>query len=616
MTTQERHNQLATSDLNTILNRARSGPTDNKQLLDAMLTSGCGRRTLGPDPTVHEASILESFVIGSIIGGTSLKRSNSADESEVTTLNYTVDSPQASMTTCFDHGLSGRDCIVAPHRTASDIMPSSTGNHVRGVKPSIFRTSAPPPPTSHGSYLYQEIHRASAITEPRQPNEHNNMLMFQPQLPSGWKERWSNTKQKPYWVHPDFGSTWHCPGLIVNDGHETRRNEEEFNADMSVRTRQLNTLHCQNGNMTQSTIPAESSISIVRLNADNTIQTSHDTHPVEQFAQDVPTTLSRGANGCETYSVEARQSRMATSAQVSGWNSTCNIVDSDFSIKPNPSQCLDGSSADVSSNCLTQEFETKLDESTVNDNEAETEVNTGNDEIEYDHDYASLREFNEEDDGIDVKFGTADHDDIGGQILGTVADEKSDVNDEEDTEVNAVVKHSRAKYASPLSTINEFHRGSACQSSEVSLDDDSSISGYRDGSNVPIFSPKPSFEDSVVCCSNDRSAPDDVENTRFDDAEMSPDNWESSNLGGFDANDLDTEPKKKSNIASSLSRGRKKKSFFPPGPLCSLQFLEEIENKEFDTPLWRRMKRKRSTLSSVKAQKSKQRQKQRRNTLY
>jgi hypothetical protein len=613
MMTQQGHNQLATSDLSTLLDRARSGPADNKQVLDAMLTSGCGRRTLGPDPTIHEASVVESFVIGSIIGGPSLKRSNSADESEVTTLDYTVDSPQVSMTTCFDHGLSGRGGIDAPHQSASDIMPTNAGNHVRGVKPSIFRTSAALPSTSHGMYLYQEIHRASAINDPRQPNEQNNMLMFQPHLPAGWKERWSNTKQKPYWVHPDFGSTWHCPGLIVSGGYDTRRNEEEFNEDMSVRTKQLNTL--------QSAIPAESSIS--RLKGDNTIQTSHDTHPVERFALDVPTALSRGVNGCETYSAGARQSHVTTSTQVSEWNDIGNIVDNDFNMNPNDekrinsAKCLDGSSVDISSKCLTQEFETKLDDSTVNDYEPETVINTGDDEIKYDHDYASLGEFNGEDDGVDAKFDTADYDDIGGQILGTVADEQSEVNTVEDTEVTAVVKHSRSKYASPLSTIHEFHRGSACQSSEVSLDDDSSINGYRDGSNAANFSPKPSFEDFVVSGSDDRSALDDVGNATFDDAELSPDNWESSNLGSFDsdANDLETEPKKKCNVAPSLSRGRKTKSFFPPGPLCSLQFLEEIENKEFDTPLWRRMKRKRSTLSSVKAQKSRQRQKQRRNTL-
>jgi hypothetical protein len=57
---------------------------------------------------------------------------------------------------------------------------------------------------------------------------------------------------------------------------------------------------------------------------------------------------------------------------------------------------------------------------------------------------------------------------------------------------------------------------------------------------------------------------------------------------------------------SSGSYGSKKK-FFPPGPLCSLQFLEEIEKREFDTPTWRRTKRKRSTLTSVRAQKHRQR---------
>ena len=48
------------------------------------------------------------------------------------------------------------------------------------------------------------------------------------------------------------------------------------------------------------------------------------------------------------------------------------------------------------------------------------------------------------------------------------------------------------------------------------------------------------------------------------------------------------------------SSDQRKRKFFPPGPLCSLQFLDEIEDGDFDTPLWRRMKRKRSSLTSVK----------------
>jgi len=749
----QRH-EKPSGGLDELLDRARKGPTDNKRVLDAMLTSGCGRRTLGPDPTVNESS-MES-IVGTIIGGTSLKRSTSIDESEVTTMDYTMDSSHASMTTCFDQGLSGRGGVVAPHHTASDNLHSIAGKQIRGailrsaVPPpspaksqvmswyhemqrasattdtrptteqnhtgamsSIFRTAVPPPPTSQvmpsyqenhrtssitdirqqtepifrtavpppsssqaiSSYQemqrasaitdtrpssdqnqmgampsilrpavppppsssqampsYQELYRASDITNSRPPTEQNHTVV-QPPLPAGWKVRWSNTKQKPYWVHPDFGSTWHCPGVIVNDGSEFRRNEV-FNAELRFETNNHPTAsYVPSGNMAQSTVPGE---------RDNTNMRHNNNDHISKFTQEDPNTSSSGTNyESESYNIGARQSHVAYPEQMSEWNGADNTMDnSKFDQNPddydraNTAKCLDGSSADVSSRCLTQEFETKRDGST--DNGAEAVVDNGNnDAVEHGHDYASLGEVNGEEN--DVGVGNTDYGDIGENIFDTVADEQSDL-------INAVVKHSR-KYASPLSTINETHRGSACQSSEVSLDDDSSINDDPDRSKQ-TFSPIPSFDGPDVSGSDDSSAPDDagnigVDNTAkspvnwdsnqggydsdddagnigIDNTAKSPDNWESSNQGGFDSDDydLDAEPKEKRK-ASSRRGPRKKKSFFPPGPLCSLQFLEEIENDEFNTPLWRRMKRKRSTLASVKAQKQrqKQRQKLRRATL-
>ncbi|KAL3757577.1 hypothetical protein ACHAWU_006022 [Discostella pseudostelligera] len=165
----QRH-EKPSGGLDELLDRARKGPTDNKRVLDAMLTSGCGRRTLGPDPTVNESS-MESFV-GTIIGGTSLKRSTSIDESEVTTMDYTMDSSHASMTTCFDQGLSGRGGVVAPHHTASDNLHSIAGKQIRGA---ILRSAVPPPSPAKSQVMswYHEMQRASAITDTRPPTEQN-----------------------------------------------------------------------------------------------------------------------------------------------------------------------------------------------------------------------------------------------------------------------------------------------------------------------------------------------------------------------------------------------------------------------------------------------------------
>lgn len=39
----------------------------------------------------------------------------------------------------------------------------------------------------------------------------NGSVVTHPKLPPGWRVKVSRSKNKAYYVHPDFGSTWHCP---------------------------------------------------------------------------------------------------------------------------------------------------------------------------------------------------------------------------------------------------------------------------------------------------------------------------------------------------------------------------------------------------------------------
>ncbi|CAJ1948154.1 unnamed protein product [Cylindrotheca closterium] len=39
-------------------------------------------------------------------------------------------------------------------------------------------------------------------------------IYLHPQLPSGWEIIVSETQKRPFYVHPDFGSTWHCPIIL------------------------------------------------------------------------------------------------------------------------------------------------------------------------------------------------------------------------------------------------------------------------------------------------------------------------------------------------------------------------------------------------------------------
>ena len=52
--------------------------------------------------------------------------------------------------------------------------------------------------------------------------------LFQ-RLISGWGTRWSKTKKRPYYVHPDFESTWYCPGLKSTTIHGYTRGEWDAN---------------------------------------------------------------------------------------------------------------------------------------------------------------------------------------------------------------------------------------------------------------------------------------------------------------------------------------------------------------------------------------------------
>lgn len=39
-------------------------------------------------------------------------------------------------------------------------------------------------------------------------------IYLHPQLPSGWEIVVSESQKRPFYVHPDFGSTWHCPIIL------------------------------------------------------------------------------------------------------------------------------------------------------------------------------------------------------------------------------------------------------------------------------------------------------------------------------------------------------------------------------------------------------------------
>jgi hypothetical protein len=148
-------------------------------------------------------------------------------------------------------------------------------------------------------------------------------------------------------------------------------------------------------------------------------------------------------------------------------------------------------------------------------------------------------------------------------------------------DVDALLRRGRMCVKSPLATIKEIHQDSdGYQSSEAS----------NDGSKLQNISMnlERSFEESSDGAI-DFGASSGTNN------EVPTSVCLDSDEDGHDSDSYEPCAEKKTKRNSSRSHGSKKK-FFPPGPLCLLQFLDEIEKEEFDTPLWRRMKRKRSCI--------------------
>jgi len=564
-----------------VLDRFRNGPADNKRVLDAMFKSGSGR--LGPrhGPTHHEVST--DSLVGSIVGGASLQRSDSADESEVTTAGYIKeDSSQTSMTTRFDRDEADRGGFASYH--TNEFVPSRAGGldsvRVSAQSQSMFRGKIP----SNAAHFHQELCRANAIDD-RKTSEQS--LARQTYLPAGWRVRWSKTKQQPYWVHPDFGSTWHCPGLIPNVGHATARNElhddQLILEGMQIRQSEHDLRHSMAYN---SSLTSES----------DTATASHLARVLQGGGSSVKSTIdefsmpkSINANSQVNYNFYADDGEANDIILHRGANAT---------------KHLDVSSAEVSTKCFTQDFETYgIDEDQLKSATEcyhENEKQHDNDPVEFEYDQrdshgdsddgnnhrdgASRESLNDQEDDVEDSIEQEDDDeDEGASVLESTAESggSSAINSlmTDFVDVDALLQRGGMCVKSPLATIEEIYQDShGYQSSEAS----------NDGSKLQNISMnlERSFEESSDGAI-DFGASSGMNNQVPTSVHLDSDE------DGHESDSYEPRAEKMTKRNSSRSHGSRKK-FFPPGPLCSLQFLEEIEKEEFDTPLWRRMKRKRS----------------------
>jgi len=515
-------------------------PTDDKRILNVMPKSS-GGPSHRPAPPLNKQlpdASLDSLV-GSIVGVTSLQRMESADESEVTTAGYFPheDSSQASMTTRFD-------------RDDEEESVHNVGGLVLIQQQRVFRGKT----SSNAAPYHRELRHANAFDE-------DGMTVATQQrihLPAGWQVRWSKTKQQQYWVHPDFGSTWHCPGLITNNDVRyaaTCRSESLFDDQKVAQGKPIRHSASPPPRPSSTIVPNQSATFNSTIHDE--YQTSAGCHSQRNEAEEA---VARGAKKAESLDVS--------------------------------------SSADVSTKCFTQDFETNGNDHGVDDDDDakgvtdHCPVEFEYDQREDDGDDASSRQVSYNDHGFDNKL-----DDDGGIsvpdiMIANREDAASSPNNSlasDGVDVAALLQNGgRSSKSSPLAAIEEYSPDSNASSSKVGL-----IEGIR--SHLRSFDE--SSEEASVDFGASNGMDDDGAVSSIDDR----DGHESDEYSPPRVLSMRKELKS----SRSRSIGSKKK-YVPPGPLCSLQFLEEIEKKEFDTPLWRRMKRKRSTLSSV--QKSRRRQ--------
>jgi len=574
---------------------------DNKRVLEAMLSSG---------PTNNKNDREVDSVIGSIVGGSSLQRSYSIDGSEVTALDDMENESQASMTTCGDR------LPVPTHRQQKT-------NNVAD----IFRTKQSSSLHEHDSKksnIHQELRRANTIDsqtaksvnntdQPAQHQQPNTSTAIQ--FPSGWKTRWSKTKQKPYYVHPDFGATWHCPGLKSTNNNNQYDDGAQRTASQYQQTfRETNTNHRDDVLFENATAANDNASQGVAANLNLTTSATSSKCFTQDFSNDGAVASSSSVFNEQSGEIELAVQR-------------------------------------AKQHLMQDE---KGEDLVVGNVEEEQQYHHNNDPVEFhndademedaEDDVASQEQLNAADPPTDDEDTPTD-DDQHASVLDIDNEDELNSLSSDHVDVDALLQNGRKEKTSPLSTIKELRVESAQskQSSQVSLesedeeekstvDDDNDLAGLDLLNKDSTVSPRSDDVDKSVA-HHEKDDEDDNHSSPMlfdnhdggfedndDDILSSGDAEEeietlarqskSSRKGGDDEKvitglNLDEEVKKE-------SRNGPKKKIFPPGPLCSLQFLEEIELNEFDTPLWRRMKRKRSTLESVSRGKAIKKEKRRR----
>ena len=565
-----------------MLDRARSAPADNKPVLDAMLKSCAGVRSRSSESN-HKKESGEPLV-GSTVGGSSLQRSNSVDASEVTMLDYFGPS----------HASIRRSRSNSFPPNGSDTLQTKTITSI-----------------TNDSSCHENNHYTKASESPLIQQEYTHQPFVH--LPAGWKVRMSRSKKKPYYVHPDFGSTWYYPGLIPPPSAAFSK---EFGNCQAMNSSLLRHGHQESTMYKRS---AEESVGIYSTKACE----SRNESSSSRFG-------STSYAGTEKKELEEQ---LNYQKEVSS-----NDAVVELSVHRNSAQkSYNSSHSAVESGYVSQDFGSNEDNAVASDEDHESQHKEDTSEKndyseEHSSDDASRRY--REDEPIEFEQTTAmeefldthgaksvEASEIDPSSPGEV-DVQKEINSmtSDHVDVDALLRNGARKSGSLLPTIRETLFESDQSSGSISTKSkphDKSPSQKTSICKIGLLENASFASDNI-----DKSAIEDAQNAVDDggmyvsdgyDQNQSPvfdGNVSSSDESGDDQHVAMEKSTRKGNYVSrkldwqlekdNSSNPHCKRKLFPPGPLCSLQFLDLICDGSMDTPLWRNCKRKRSTITSIK----------------
>ena len=609
---------------------------ERDKVMEAMMNSGKDRSE-------------ESRVVGSFVGG-ALERSNSDDVSEMTMMDDNMSNN--SMTTL---GGGGAPSLVKNKSTSSSASVRHQSQNDRGSGiPSHLNLQQVDPPIHNlqqDANLIENETIVSHVTNQckkkqpcvDQPKEHGNSILTQSYLPAGWKEYFSKSKNRPYWKHPDWGSTWYHPGLPIN-GHVAVTNNALHPASSTQNTdfesqpksgdgASLDRRNDDESIAKNSTVDATSNEFAVQKSANDEMPQEEEYHSTTSSHRYEHTSTNSALKS--SMSVTSRASRASRTLSIQSKPTTSpdsKRISEDYQTLLAPYQSIEKSVAsrqskalsiascrhskassddDISSKCLTQEFATTTVEGATLAPGTPSIGNSEHDPVEFDNADDDVDGFDDEEglmsdrQGVDMNSLASDHVDVDA-LLAQKRKHESPM-----STIRETLEESSTKQQTPSSVLSTVDFGNddgmSHQGSEATMDPDNVVDDGVNSPNAPSeTSSHQTLSNSAIDNANKgdvaRSDDDSAVNYDNDDAGQSP-TFESNVDYTDESSDKEVEVSqhqktslKKESIGSDYS----KRKFFPPGPLCSLQFLDEIDAGDFDTPLWRRMKRKRSTLTSVK----------------